>query len=153
MIPKNVDILRADSDHPSFSLLIRQLDDELSNRYGALQRTYDEFNRISSIDTVVIAMENNSPVGCGCFKNFDEDSVEIKRMYVIPTQRGMGIARQIVCALEQWAQERGFTSAILETGDRQPEAIALYTRLGYERIPNFGSYQGMTSSVCFKKIF
>jgi len=76
---------------------------------------------------------------------------EIKRMFVRPERRGRGIARSILSELETWAGELGFLECILETGLKQPEAIELYRKSGYETIPNYGQYEGVENSVCMRK--
>lgn len=91
-------------------------------------------------------------VGCGAFKEFNDETVEIKRMFVPDEQRGKGIASKVLKELEAWALELGYTTCILETGKRQPEAIALYKKNGYELIPNYGQYAGVENSVCFQKV-
>jgi GNAT superfamily N-acetyltransferase len=78
-------------------------------------------------------------------------TVEIKRMFVRPKQCGKGLASSVLRELESWAQELGYTHAILETGRKQAEAIGLYQKYGYKRIENYGQYQGMANSVCFGK--
>jgi len=100
---------------------------------------------------VVVAYENNKPVGCGAIKEYDPATMEIKRMYVQPTDRGKGIATQILIALEEWAAEMSVQKCILETGKKQPEAIGLYIKSGYNLIPNFGQYADKENSLCFQK--
>ncbi|HEY9116189.1 MAG TPA: GNAT family N-acetyltransferase, partial [Roseivirga sp.] len=78
-------------------------------------------------------------------------SIEIKRMYVLENFRGQGVAGLILTELEKWAKELGYSQSVLETGKRQPEAISLYTKHGYEVTENYGQYQGVANSVCFKK--
>lgn len=78
--------------------------------------------------------------------------MEVKRMYVEATQRGQGIAATILQAFETWAVELGCHTCILETGQKQPEAIALYTKANYNIIPNYGQYDGVENSICFGKI-
>ena len=94
---------------------------------------------------------DHNPAGCGCFKKYGPDTVEIKRIYVKPEYRGAGIAQQILAELERWAVEAGFSAAILETGNKQPEAIGLYQKNGYRRIANYGPYAGLADSICFGK--
>jgi putative acetyltransferase len=142
---------RANSSNPDFRLLIPLLDKELADRYGELQSVYDHYNHIIDINTVIIAYRGDAPVGCGCFKQIDKHSVEIKRMFVKPAERGQGIASAILSGLELWAWENGFSYTLLETGDQQHEAIALYQKLGYTTIPNYGQYAGMESSICMQK--
>ncbi len=73
-------------------------------------------------------------------------------MYVLPEKRGHGIASLVLRELEAWAKELNYTSCILETGYKQPEAISLYKRNLYNIIPNYGQYAGVESSVCFEKV-
>lgn len=72
-------------------------------------------------------------------------------MYVKESLRGRGIASEILVQLEDWAKESGFSECVLETGEKQPEAIALYNKSGYIRIPNYGQYATVITSVCMKK--
>jgi putative acetyltransferase len=145
------ELKRTNNQNPDFLYLIPLLDKDLRSRYQALQDTYDQHNVIVNVDTVVIAYEDGQAVGCGCFKQFDESSVEMKRMYVEPAYRRKGISSAILNELEDWAAESGFTIAVLETGDRQDEAIALYKKQGYSIIPNYPPYEGMATSICMQK--
>jgi len=152
MPPQNITLKRTDSTDPDFRSLITLLDKELNERYGELmQSTYDRYNHIIDLDTVLIAYRDGIPIGCGCFKKYDDFAAEIKRMFVKDTERGQGIAYQILSGLELWARELGFANTILETGDKQHEAIALYQKLGYVITPNYGQYSGMATSICMKK--
>lgn len=146
-------LLRTTSDHPAFQSLIRALDKELQSRYNEEQAVYDQYNKIENNRNIVVALNNGSAVGCGCFKKFDASAVEIKRMYVLPQYRWQHIAEGILNELESWAKEMGFTAAVLETGIKQPEAIFLCQRCGYSVIDNDGLYTGTENSVCIKKDF
>jgi putative acetyltransferase len=148
---KTITIKRTESSDPDFPLLVALLNLELREKYGGLQVIYDQYNHISNLDTVVIAYCNDIPSGCGCFKKFDENTVEIKRMYVKPSERKQGVASSILSELEVWAREDGFSSIILETASKQLEAIALYERAGYALTANYGQYIGMENSVCMRK--
>jgi GNAT superfamily N-acetyltransferase len=77
--------------------------------------------------------------------------MEVKRMYTDPSVRGKGVASAVLRELEKWSRELGYSACVLETGWRQPEAVALYRKSGYEQIPNYGQYAGMENSVCFRK--
>jgi GNAT superfamily N-acetyltransferase len=77
--------------------------------------------------------------------------MEIKRMYTSPSVRGKGIAGLILTELEKWAAELSYSECILETGKRQPAAIALYSNRGYQKIDNYGPYKNDENSVCFEK--
>ena len=142
---------KCNSHHPDFVWLVELLNRDLNLRNGEIQERYNEFNKIGLIETVVIAYADDIPVGCGCFKFYDEETVEIKRMFVKKEERGKRIASQILTNLEYWAFDLGFKKAILETGVNQSEAIALYQKSGYELIPNYGQYIGNTNSICMCK--
>ncbi len=147
-----VTIKRTNSNDPDFYSLVEKLDKDLQDRYGDLQTFYNRFNSIKNLPTVVMAYFEKQPVGCGCFKKFDDGIVEIKRMYVANEQRGKGIGAAILAELEKWAAELKIGSMVLETGYKQPEAIHLYEKMGYTVIPNYGQYSGMEeTSICMKK--
>ncbi|MBM3414899.1 MAG: GNAT family N-acetyltransferase [Bacteroidetes bacterium] len=144
-------IKRTNSDNTDFHLLVSKLDKDLLDRYGALQDYYSRFNSIKDLPAVVMAYYDGQPVGCGCFKQFDDGSVEVKRMYVSPEERGKGIGAAILAELEKWAAELKVASIVLETGNNQPEALHLYQKMGYTVIPNYDQYSGMETSICMKK--
>jgi putative acetyltransferase len=146
-----VNIVRTNSDNGDFIDLVKQLDLELWKRYGEEQSFFDRFNKLNSIKHVVVAYQNTKPVGCGAFKEYEKSIAEIKRMYVAPEVRGLGIAAAILTDLETWAFELKYSECILETGIEQPEAIRLYEKCGYKVIPNFGEYAGVKVSVCMGK--
>lgn len=132
--------------------LVRLLDNDLNSRYGNLQAEYDKYNKLDSIDAAIVAYSNLIPIGCGCFKSFDKQTVEIKRMFVKQEYRGKGISILILDQLEQTAKQNGFSKSILETGIGQPEAIRFYNKSGYKQIDNFGQYIGNINSVCMSKL-
>jgi GNAT superfamily N-acetyltransferase len=147
-----MEIVRTDSSSADFRELVLLLDQDLQIRDGAEHGFYATYNKIDSIAHVVVAYENGTAVGCGAIKRYSEQVVEIKRMFVRLECRGRGIAGQVLAELERWGVELGYAEAILETGKKQPEAIRLYQKSGYELIPNFGQYQGVENSVCMKKV-
>ena len=132
-----IEIIRTESTDTDFRNLIAELDHELYDRYGEAQNNLDTHNKIEACDTVIIGSLDNKMVGCGCFKKIDQDTVEIKRMFVRKDYRGQGISKTILVELETWAQEYGFKYVILETGNKQPEAIGLYEKSGYQQIDNY----------------
>jgi putative acetyltransferase len=144
--------IRTDSDNADFRKLVAELDADLKIRDGEDNAFYAQFNKIAKIKYAIVAYEDKIPVGCGAVKEYSEDTMEVKRMYVLPDYRGKGIAAKILTELEIWAKELGHTRCILETGKRQPEAIALYNKSGYKIIPNYGQYGNVGNSVCFEKI-
>lgn len=144
-------LVKIDSSHIDFKSLVQFLDQDLAIRDGADHGFYAQFNKIDNIQHCIVAYENEQPVGCGAIKAFGPDAMEVKRMYVLPSHRGKSIAQQILSALETWAKEMGMQKTVLETGQKQPEAIALYFKSGYQRIPNYGQYIGIENSWCFEK--
>ena len=144
-------LVKIDSSHIDFKSLVQLLDQDLAIRDRADHGFYAQFNKIDNIQHCIIAYENEQPVGCGAIKAFGPVAMEVKRMYVLPSHRGKSIAQQILSALETWAKEMGMQKTVLETGQKQPEAIALYFKSGYQRIPNYGQYIGIENSWCFEK--
>ena len=146
-----IECIRTDSDNVDFIALVKELDADLAIRDGDEHAFYSQFNKINAIKHVVVAYKNGLPVGCGAIKALAIDRLEVKRMYVVPAQRGQGIASVILTKLEDWALELNYDRCILETGIKQPEAIALYKKCGYEIIPNYGQYLNVENSICFAK--
>lgn len=144
--------IRTDSDNKDFQKLVVELDADLRIRDGEEHSFFAQFNKIDSIRNVVVAYEDGAPVGCGAIKHYSEDTMEVKRMYVPPEHRGRGIASKVLKELESWARALRYKKCILETGEKQPEAIALYHRNQYGVIPNFGQYADVPTSVCFEKL-
>ncbi|KAB2878620.1 GNAT family N-acetyltransferase [bacterium] len=144
-------VQRTNSDNRDFIDLVRLLDEELSIRDGEDHPFYAQFNKIDKIKYVMLAYENGRPVGCGAIKEYDVNTMEIKRMYVLPEERKRGVAAKILLELEMWASELTYTKCILETGKKQPEAIMLYKKNGYTLIPNYGQYAEVENSLCFEK--
>lgn len=142
---------RTQSTDKYFNSMIAQLDDDLNHRYQSTQSEYDKYNKIDLIDTVIVAFDGEKPVGCGCFKKYNNKTVEIKRIFVTPDYRGRKISRLILEELEKWAKELGYSKALLETGSKQSEAIGLYTKSGYAKIENYGQYKNFPNSLCFEK--
>lgn len=143
---------RTTSDNLDFQKLVILLDEVLRSRDGEDHAFYAQHNTLDKINHVVVCYQEDVAIGCGAFKEFDPDTVEIKRMFVHPNFRGKGIASAVLKELEIWAREIHYTNYVLETGKNNPEAIALYQKNGYEIIPNYGQYKNIETSVCLKKI-
>ena len=146
-----VRLVRTDSHNKDFVNLVANLDADLGKRDGEDHDFYHQFNSIDSIKYAVVAYSDEIAVGCGAIKEHDENSMEVKRMYVPLISRGKGIATKVLQELEKWAAELNYSSCVLETGKRQPEAISLYKKNGYEITSNYEQYIGVENSVCFKK--
>ncbi|NND51546.1 MAG: GNAT family N-acetyltransferase [Flavobacteriaceae bacterium] len=143
--------IRSNAKHPDFISLVKQLDKELAERDGKDHAFYTQFNSIENIDHTVLIYNGDKAVGCGAMKPFNDNSMEIKRMFTTPEARGQGIATRILSELENWAKTLQYQKCVLETGKRQPEAIVLYKRNGYKSIPNYGQYAKVENSLCFEK--
>jgi putative acetyltransferase len=147
-----IEIVRTDSENKDFIKLVRHLDAELAVRDGDDHAFYAQFNKIAKLKQVVVAYQDGKALGCGALRELASGDVEIKRMYVPLEDRGKGIATKVLLELEDWARDLSFTRCVLETGLKQPEAIRLYEKNGYEPIPNYGQYVDMGNSVCFAKV-
>ncbi len=145
-------LIRTSSDDENFILLVKQLDKYLAKINGEQHGFYDQFNKVDKIKNIVLVYENGQPVGCGGIKQYDNELMEIKRMYTLPEKRGKGIATLLLNELEKWAAELSFKKCILETGKQLTDAISLYEKNGYKLIPNYGQYAGVENSVCFEKM-
>lgn len=90
----------------------------------------------------IIARIDGEPVGCGALRPLDETTVEVKRMYTRPAFRRKGVGVAILAEMDRLALALGYTTIKLQTGPKQPEAAALYERVGYYPIPRFsGSWE------------
>lgn len=146
-----ITIKRTDSTHTDFIELVKHLDTDLAIRNGENNDFFAQFNKVDTIKHVVIAYDGQTPVGCGAIKAYDNEAMEVKRMFVFPEQRGKGIATKVLTELEIWTAELSFKKCVLETGLKQPEAIGLYKKNNYQQIPNYGQYADVEDSVCFEK--
>ncbi|MFF2960493.1 GNAT family N-acetyltransferase [Streptomyces sp. NPDC057963] len=149
-------------DHPDAVRLNAQVQLEYAARYG------DDEGDVTPLDASMFEPPNGlyllaydaqgRPVATGGWRSQDRNDqgysdgdAELKRMFVIPEGRGNGLARRILAALEADARAAGRSRMVLETGDQQPEAIALYTSSGYTLCRKFGHYRTYESSRCFAK--
>jgi GNAT superfamily N-acetyltransferase len=134
--------------------LIGALNAELLTQYpedGATHFRLDAAEVAEGRGAFLIAYAGGRPVGCGAIRKIEEGVGEIKRMFVLPTARGQGVGRAVLAAVEDEARRLGLRRLLLETGERQSEALVLYERSGYARIPPFGEYVGSPLSICLGK--
>ncbi|SDN11659.1 Acetyltransferase (GNAT) domain-containing protein [Daejeonella rubra] len=146
-----IKLLRTDANNPDFKELIILLDAGLAITDGEDHTFYSQFNKVDHIKYVIIAYENSKAVACGAIKKYDENTMEVKRMFTSPESRGKGLASMILAELQNWAKEMDYKRCILETGIRQKEAVSLYNKTGFILIPNYGQYEGIENSICFEK--
>ncbi|MBV1855658.1 GNAT family N-acetyltransferase [Catellatospora tritici] len=132
--------------HPDVTALVLAAEDELLTRYPGTTRT-----PLNPRAHFVVAYVLGQPVGCGAITPHETGVGEIRRMYVTPAHRRAGVARRILAALERRATAQGWDTLLLETGENQPEAIALYESVGYQRTEPYGRYVHNPASICFTK--
>lgn len=144
-------LIRTNSENKNFQNLVLELDKDLAKKNGDTNDFFAQYNKTDLIKNVVVALNDYLPVGCGAMKEFDNSTMEIKRMYVTIEMRGKGVAVAVLNDLESWAKELGFKKCVLETGDKMLEAIGLYKKSGYKIIKNYGQYENIESSICFEK--
>jgi GNAT superfamily N-acetyltransferase len=139
-------------DHPDAVALIAEVQQEYVVRYGEEDATpVDPAQFAPPRGLFLVAYVDDAPAACGGWRARETD-VELKRMYVSPAFRGRGLARAILASLERTAVEAGYGRVILESGLRQPEALALYKSAGYEPVPSFGYYADAPESVHLGKV-
>jgi|SRR6478609_6789077 len=148
---KQFNIARTTTENEDFIQLVHKLDNELWNELNEDQSTYDQYNKVPNIQTAIIIYDNENPVAIGCYKAYNNNTVEIKRMYVDKAYRGKGISKMVLDELEKWAIENGFQQAILETSIHFNVAQSLYSKAGYVIVPNYDQYEDLEESICMKK--
>jgi GNAT superfamily N-acetyltransferase len=154
------EIRRIEYGTPEAAALLDQMDAEMGALYADIRETRDPVMGAlidvaltvhpDEMVATVGAFDGDELVGHAALRPF-EDSLEVKRVIVRSDYRGRGVSKQLMLELEAIARERGIASLILQTGDRQAEAIALYTRIGYVPIDRFGAYAPIPFFLCFGK--
>lgn len=143
---------RAEVTEPAVRLLLADVLDELSQRYGGSGDDTpvrdDDFTPPNG--AFFVADDGERLIGCAGWRRHGDDA-ELKRMYTAKAARGRGLARRLLVTVEESARAAGCRRVILETGDRQPEAIALYESAGYARIADFGYYKDEPGVLSFAK--
>ncbi|WP_405583787.1 GNAT family N-acetyltransferase [Streptomyces sp. NBC_01092] len=148
-------------DHPDAVKLNNQVQGEYAVRYGdegdATPLAPTDFDPPNGLYLIAYD-ELGTPVASGGWRAQDDNGegnqdgdAELKRMYVVDSMRGRGLARRILAALEDDARAAGRIRMVLETGAKQPEAVALYESSGYEPCGKFGFYRFHELSLCFAK--
>jgi GNAT superfamily N-acetyltransferase len=145
-------IKRTNSKNQDFINLVKELDAFLSVKNGESDAFYSQFNGLEKLQHVVILYVDEIPIGCGAIKQYNKNTVEVKRMYVRPQLQGKNLGEKILVELEIWAKELENTRCILETGTMLPEAIRFYEKHQYQRIPNYDQYIDAPESLCFEKL-
>lgn len=141
-----------DGSSLDFMELCHELDDFLNELVGGEENRaeYILYNQLDDIHNVVVTYDD-IPVGSASFKKYDDECAEVKRVFVKEEYRCKGIANKLMGLLENTAREQGYRYLILESGKPLVAAMALYRKIGYKVIPNYGQYKDMSDSICMKK--
>jgi putative acetyltransferase len=150
----DVTIQRRDILSSDAQALIAALNGELTSLYpeqGATHFRLDPSEVAHGSGAFLVAFREGVAFGCGALRCIDTLTGELKRMYVNPSARGLGVGHALLVALQAEARRLGLTRVVLETGVRQAPALSLYERAGFTRIALFGEYVGSPLSVCMAK--
>lgn len=147
------EFVRTDGKNEDFIENCRLLDRDLDRRVGRQikREKYQKFNQLDEIREAVVVYEDQKPAGGGAIRKYDDDTVELKRVFVHNEYQGRGIGSRLVSLLMEWAAELGYQRMILETGELLAESCAVYKKLGFEVIPNYGPYADMPESLCMAR--
>lgn len=152
-------IVPVEYGHPDAMRLIDEVQAEYVVRYGGPDETpLDRLMFVPPVGSFFVGYRGEDAVATGAWRSSDvaalgtSRTAEIKRMYVVPRAQRAGHARAMLSHLESTARAAGFEAMILETGDKQPEAIRLYTSAGYEPVPAFGHYKDSPENRCFGRL-
>jgi len=148
---KKIKIKLASANSSEINILTLDLHQDLELIYG--KGTIEEFAEENEKMLVfyVAYDDNETAVACGALKHYDDQTAEIKRMYVKPKHRGRGISKLILSELEDKAKELNYNRLVLETGLKQPEAMNLYNKFGYKPLKCYGRHADDPDSRCFEK--
>jgi GNAT superfamily N-acetyltransferase len=140
-------------DSPSATVMMPEIQAEYVTRYGGHDTTPVQPSEFAPPHgCFLVGYLAGTPVAMGGFRQHGDGEVEVKRMFVARAARGRGLSRVVLAALEGRARELGVGRIVLETGQKQPEAISLYETSGYVRIDGFGHYRCAPLSVSFAKV-
>ncbi|MCR5080055.1 MAG: GNAT family N-acetyltransferase [Treponema sp.] len=145
--------VKCDGSNKDFIENCQLLDQDLERRVGAVidRSKYTQYNLTDKIKEAILVYLDRKPVGGGAIRPYDEITMELKRVFVRPQAQGHGIGTVLVSKLIEWAKELGYKKMVLETGALLAESVHVYSKLGFERIPNYGQYAGMEDSYCMGK--
>ena len=149
----SMDFRRTDGKNKDFVENCKLLDMDLDRRVGKkIKRDkYRKYNQLDEIKEAIVVYENNKAIGGGAIRKYDAENIELKRVFVHTEYQGQGIGTKLVSLLIEWAIELGYQRIILETGELLAESCAVYKKLGFKKIPNYGPYVNMPESLCMAK--
>lgn len=130
--------------------LVGKLDDWYFEKYGEIALNYRAYNALDDIKDVFITYDEENPIACVCFKEADIQTAEVKRMYVLPEFRRLGIAEALLNELVKKAKSKDYKYLVLQTGCEMNDAIDFYKEFGFEIIPNYNQYEKDEICLCMK---
>ena len=148
-----MEFIRTDGKNKDFIENCRLLDMDLDRRVGKkIKRDkYTKYNQLDEINEAIVVYDGNRAIGGGAIRRYNDESIELKRVFIHTEYQGQGIGSKLVSLLMEWAVELGYKKMILETGELLVESCAVYRKLGFEVIPNYGPYVNMSESLCMAK--
>lgn len=150
---KNIVIKEVSYDDTDFICLCDELDSFLNCAIGGEDKRekYKKFNHLDTMDHVIVAYDDEAPVGCAALRKYSDENIEVKRVFVREDYRGKNIAGMLIENLIAYSKNMGYTRMILETGEFLKASVRLYLRYGFEKIPNYGEYADMSESFCMAR--
>lgn len=147
------EFVRTDGKNEDFIENCRLLDMDLDRRVGRQikREKYQKFNQLDEIQEAIVVYEDQKLAGGGAIRKYDDNTAELKRVFVHNEYQGRGIGSRLVSLLMEWAAELGYQRMILETGELLAESCAVYKKLGFGVIPNYGPYADMPESLCMAR--
>lgn len=149
----NLKYIYTDGCNSDFIKLCYELDCFLNEIVGGEENRaeYIPYNKLDDIHDVIVVYNADEPIGCAAFKKYDDTRAEVKRVFIKQEYRGRGISHGLMEQLEKSAKKKGYKYFILESGEPLVAAMALYRKIGYVVIPNYGQYKDMPDSICMMK--
>jgi GNAT superfamily N-acetyltransferase len=149
--PLTIDVV--DVRLPEAVLLIERLSAELAHRYESDEGigNFRPEQMLQPRSGFLLVRRQGQAIGCGAYRPLHDDIAEVKRMYIEPAYRGLGLGRRLLAALEECVRQAGYGRVWLEAGTAQPEALQLYETNGYRIIANYGHYRDDPRTVSFEK--
>lgn len=148
-----MEYIRTDGKNRDFIENCRLLDLDLDRRVGRqIKRDkYQKYNQLDEIREAIVVYDGHKAIGGGAIRRYDDETIELKRVFVHNEYQGQGIGSRLVMLLLEWAAELGYQRMLLETGELLVESCALYRKLGFQVIPNYGPYVDMPESLCMAR--
>lgn len=148
-----IEFKRTDGKNKDFVENCRLLDMDLDRRVGKKikREKYEKYNQLDEIQEAIVVYNDNNAVGGGAIRRYNNEDIELKRVFVHTKYQGQGIGTKLVSLLIEWAAELGYKRIILETGELLEESCYVYKKLGFKVIPNYGPYVDMPESLCMAR--